>query len=67
MTDKPKSATLTTREAAELAGVDPSYIRRLLIQGRMQGHKVELAPGFEVWQVSRASFDNWMSSRKRRG
>jgi excisionase family DNA binding protein len=59
MTEKPE---LSTKEAAALAAVDASYIRHLLIDGKLKGRKVDNW----WWLVSRASLDKWMSERKPR-
>lgn len=53
---------LTTGEAARLAGVTTSYIRRLLLDGRLAGRQ----PDGWAWLVDRQSFDRWQAQRKQR-
>ena len=55
-----KEQELSTREAAALAGVTDSYIRRLLIDGSLQGRKLS---GW-VWLVDRRSLESWINRRK---
>jgi excisionase family DNA binding protein len=50
----------TVREAAELAGVDPSYLRRLLIEGkRLRGRKRANA-----WFISGVEVKRWLEQRE---
>jgi len=51
---------LTTKEAAELAGVTDSYIRRLLIDGTLQGRKLNNW----VWLVPTTEVERWMEKRE---
>ena len=51
---------LTAREAAALAGVTDSYIRRLLIEGTLKGRKLNNW----VWVVSAAEVRRWIDQRK---
>jgi len=53
---------LTTRDAAQEAGVTDGYIRALLIDGTLRGHKLN---GW-LWIIDRRSFDEWLASRKPR-
>jgi len=49
---------LTTKEAAEIAGVTDAYIRQLLIAKKMRGEKFG-----KSWMIARAELDRWMESR----
>ena len=51
---------LTAKEAAALAGVTDSYIRRLLIEGTLKGRKLN---GW-VWVVPAAEVRRWVDRRK---
>ena len=51
---------LTTKEAAALAGVTDSYIRRLLIEGTLKGRKLNNW----VWLVPVAEVRQWVDRRK---
>jgi len=52
---------LTTKEAAEVAGVTDAYIRQLLIEDKkLHGEKFG-----KVWVISRAELERWLASRKR--
>jgi len=54
-----KRRELTTGEAAELAGVTDSYIRRLLIRGTLKGRKLNNW----VWLVSQSEVERWIAQR----
>jgi len=53
---------LSTREAAQLAGVDASYIRRLVAQERIKGQRL----GGRYWIIDRADLERWMQEREKR-
>jgi excisionase family DNA binding protein len=55
-----KRHELTTREAAELAGVTDSYIRRLLIGGTLKGRKLNNW----IWLVSQSEVERWIAQRR---
>ena len=57
-----KENELSTREAAALAGVTDSYIRRLLIEETLKGRKLNNW----TWLVDRRSLEEWMNRRKER-
>jgi len=52
---------LTTREAAERAGVTDGYIRQLLGDEVLKGRKLNRW----MWLIDRRSFEQWKASRKR--
>lgn len=49
----------TTRELADLAGVDPSRIRQLLLQKRIDGYKRG-----RDWLIPYAEAQRWLNSRQ---
>ncbi len=51
---------LSTKEAAALAGVTDSYIRYLLIDGKIEGRKLNNW----VWLVDQRSLEKWIDQRK---
>ena len=57
-----KHHELTTKEAAALAGVTDSYIRRLLIQGTLKGRKLN----DWVWLVPRLEVQRWIAQKAER-
>lgn len=50
----------TTQEAAELVGFDPSYFRRMLIDGRLEGRNV----GGRIWFIDGQSLKSWLVKRE---
>jgi excisionase family DNA binding protein len=52
---------LSTKEAAQLAGVSQRHIRRLLNDGTIEGRRL----GQWVWLVDRQSLQKWVESRKK--
>jgi len=61
MTDNENSRELTTKEAAKLAGVTDSYIRRLLINETLKGRKLN----DWAWLVPRREITRWLEEKKR--
>ena len=58
MSDKHR---LTTKEAADLAGVSDAYIRQLLLEDKkLHGDKFG-----KVWVIARAELERWLNSRER--
>lgn len=53
---------ISTKKAAELTGFEMAYIRQLLLRGKLNGRKFG-----RDWQVSQASVDKYLATRKRRG
>ena len=51
----------TTVELAKEAGVNDSYIRQLLIAGKIDGHKLGT-----VWLISAEEGRRWLASRRER-
>lgn len=49
---------LTVKELAELAQVDGSYIRRLLLSGKLRGEKRAGA-----WFITRKAAEQWLNER----
>jgi hypothetical protein len=56
---------LSYKELAELAGVEPSTLRRYRSQGRMPPPDEEPTPDRPRWRLS--TFDAWMRDRPGRG
>jgi len=54
---------LTTKQAADLAGVSASYIRMLLADGTLKGRQ----PDGWVWLVDARAFEQWMAERRAPG
>lgn len=54
----------TPDELAEKAGVHPSYIRRLLNTGKMQGSKVGGDGKRGTWLIQVKVGDAWLEARK---
>jgi excisionase family DNA binding protein len=52
---------LTTKEAAQLAGVSGAYIRRLLINEVLKGRKLN----DWLWLVPRVEVERWIEQRKK--
>lgn len=50
---------LTTKELAEMAGVDPSRIRQLLLAGTIAGYKRG-----RDWFIPNAEAQKWLDSRR---
>ncbi len=50
----------TTTTLAQAAGVDPGYIRQLLIAKRIKGEK----PGGRDWIIAKEEGDCWLATRK---
>jgi excisionase family DNA binding protein len=50
---------ITSRKAAQVAGVDESYVRRLLRQGALAG----VRSGRGAWEVDEAALQAWMRHR----
>lgn len=61
MVDNENSRELTTKEAAKLAGVTDSYIRRLLINETLKGRKLN----DWIWLVPRREIERWLEEKKR--
>lgn len=57
--EKPKQQW-TTSELAEYANVDPSYIRQLLLSGKLKGNK--LGP---IWVIPNDEVQRWLKSRQK--
>lgn len=55
-----KKRRLSTSEAALLAGVNVSYIRRLVSNGTIRASKL----GGRYWMIERADLVRWMAERK---
>lgn len=53
---------ISTRQAAELLGVDRSQVNRLLIDGKLKGMK----PGHD-WMVFRPSLDEYFKTKSAAG
>jgi hypothetical protein len=51
----------TVKALSEAAGVTPGYIRRLLLDGRIQGHKLSE----RLWVVPYEEGCRWLESRER--
>lgn len=58
----PDGEWITTREAAELLGVTDAHIRRLLLEGKLEGHKFG-----HIWAVRYSSAQEYLSSRPKPG
>lgn len=59
MSDKHR---LTTKEAADIAGVTDAYIRQLLLEDKkLHGKKFG-----KVWVIPRAELERWMRTRDRK-
>ncbi len=56
------SREVTTKEAAALAGVTDSYIRRLLIVGTLKGRKLNNW----TWLIPRREVEQWIANKKRK-
>lgn len=53
---------ITTREAAELSGYHPEYLRELIRTGRVNGRKFGI-----VWQIDKQSLLNYLKSSAESG
>lgn len=53
---------ITTTEAAELSGYHPHHVRALVRDGKVVGRKFGI-----VWQISRASLDEYINQVQSRG
>jgi len=53
---------VTTKEAAQIAGVKPRYIRRLLLAGALEGERLG-----RDWLVKRRSIEQFAATERRRG
>jgi len=62
MSEQTTPRELTTKQAADLAGVSGQYIRRLLRDGRLTGRQLD---GWQ-WLVDAAALKRWMAERKPR-
>jgi len=58
---------LTTTEAADLAGVSPQRVRKLLDEGRFPGALLVGPAVRGVWLVPRAEFQQWASGERKPG
>ena len=56
----PDKELLTTAEVAEAAGCAPTWVRRLLLEGKeLKGEKLGWA-----WMIRRADAEKWLEKRK---
>lgn len=53
---------ITTAEAAERSGYHPHHVRALVREGKIVGRKFGI-----VWQISRASLDEYLQQVHERG
>jgi excisionase family DNA binding protein len=53
---------LTVKQAAKIARVTRSYIRRLASNGRLEARKLD---GWQ-WLIDRRSFENWQETRRQK-
>jgi excisionase family DNA binding protein len=53
---------ISSKEAAEIAGVTTGYIRRLLLQGRLKGKKIG-----RDWRVNKKSIQEFVNSPRKTG
>jgi predicted site-specific integrase-resolvase len=61
MADDDRVEPWTIRELAKAAGVDPSYIRRLCVSGRMQ-----LIKPADLWVIPAEEGQTWLRARQAR-
>ena len=59
--DSTRTTPYTTKELAQAAGVDPSYLRHLLIAGKLAGDKVG-----RDWLIPADVGRAWLASRRAR-
>jgi conjugative relaxase-like TrwC/TraI family protein len=62
---RPEGDWLTTQEAADQLGVSPTFVRRLLRTGKLEGEKARSeATGRKAWRVRRAHVNVYAVSHK---
>lgn len=62
-----ETAYYTLAQLSELAGYHPVYLRRLLIDGKIKGIKVQLGAGSGFWVTTIAEVENYQKQKDNRG
>ncbi len=61
MADREQGRPWSTKQLAEAAGVDSSYIRQLLLSGKLDGYKVG-----RDWAIPDDVARTWLEARQKR-